>query len=151
MRRRGGYFPFYCVVVLEILQYFCVLPPWKDEKSPASAVEDFCGECPSMAARRTVENIPGYFEDWATKRTRRSFPQKRIILWLYCLDKITNINCIRLRNYSDQYLLYRKCRRKSIFYLFFCKIKNRYFDTLYIKITVFIWWRWGDSNPFFNA
>ena len=27
MRRRGGDFPFYCVVVLEILQYFCVLPP----------------------------------------------------------------------------------------------------------------------------
>ena len=27
MRRRGGDFPFYCVVVLDILQYFCVLPP----------------------------------------------------------------------------------------------------------------------------
>ncbi len=38
----------------------------------------FCGECPSMAARRTVENIPGYFEDCAPKRTRRAFPQKHI-------------------------------------------------------------------------
>ena len=43
MRRRGRDFPFCCVVVLEILQYFCVLPPCKDKKSPSSAIEDFCG------------------------------------------------------------------------------------------------------------
>ena len=76
MRRRGGDFPFYCVVVLEILQYFCVLPPWKGEKSPASAVEDFCGECPSMAARRTVENIPGVFWGLGNKADAAGIPAK---------------------------------------------------------------------------
>ncbi|PWL99904.1 MAG: hypothetical protein DBY09_03575 [Selenomonadales bacterium] len=46
MRRIGGDFPFCRVVVLEIFQYFCVLPPCKTKNLLFSAVKDFCSKRP---------------------------------------------------------------------------------------------------------
>ena len=83
MRRIGRDFSFCCVVVLEILQYFCVLPPCKDEESPASAVEDFCGECPLTATRRMAEDILEYFE--ITQQSGRAGILRKNALCSYCI------------------------------------------------------------------
>ena len=46
---------------LKYPRYFCILPPKEPENSFFSAVRDFCFQCPLMAVRRVIEDIPGVF------------------------------------------------------------------------------------------
>ena len=79
MRCRRAAFPSYCVVVLSIRQYSCVLRPCKTAKSASAAMKIF----QRRPVRRRAASRCGHTDVWRTRSTvrmRRAFPSKRVVL-----------------------------------------------------------------------